>query len=128
MTNYSTRSIPQDMYDQLATWTDKPMAVSETGYPAQTFSVNINAGLRVRFNSDEEKQNEYITFLLNEAHEHDMRFVINFVLRDYDDLWKFLGSKEDFTIVWRDTGLYAEDGAERPALLTWREWLGVPIK
>jgi len=45
-----------------------------------------------------------------------LRSEVNFVLRDYDALWQQIGGNEDLTIAWRDTGLYDEAGAARPAL------------
>jgi hypothetical protein len=123
MTRYMTNEIPQDMFDRLAGLTDLPLAVTETGYPAQSFAISGEDGTRLEFNGTPEKQAAYIDLLLNEAQEHQMRFVINFVLRDYDALWQQLGGREDLTIAWRDTGLIGEDGAERPALAIWREWL-----
>ena len=121
MTAYMTREIPYDMFDDLAVLIDKPLAVTETGYPAQSFRVSEGADLY--FESDEGKQADYIRYLLESAQEHQFRFVVNFVLRDYDALWEEIGGREDLTIVWRDTGLYDEDGNERESLQIWREWL-----
>lgn len=121
MTAYMTNSLPMQMFDDLAALTDKPIAVSETGYPAQTFRVSVGANLT--FESDPAKQAAYITLLLESAQEHEFVFVVNFVLRDYDDLWLAIGGQEDLTIVWRDTGLYDENGESRPALAVWHNWL-----
>ena len=126
MTAYMTNQIPQDMFDDLAALADKPMAVAETGYPAQSFTVS--EGVYIEFDSDETKQAEYITLLLEKAQVHEFLFVVNFVLRDYDDLWLAIGGREDLTIVWRDTGLYSETGDVRPALDIWREWLARPVQ
>lgn len=123
MTRYMTNEIPQDMFDRLAALTNLPLAITETGYPAQSFGINAENGIQLEFDSTPEKQAAYIDLMLNEAQEHHMRFVINFVLRDYDALWQQLGGREDLTIAWRDTGLIAEDSIERPALAIWREWL-----
>ncbi|MFN8529137.1 MAG: hypothetical protein U0670_11030 [Anaerolineae bacterium] len=127
MTRFMTTPYPTDMYDQLATLTDKPMAISETGYPAQTFSIQVDPGPRLTFTSDDTKQADYIRYLLDEAQQHQFVFVVNFVLRDYDDLWQAIGGQEDLTIAWRDTGLYAEDGRERPSLAIWRDVLALPF-
>jgi hypothetical protein len=43
-----------------------------------------------------------------------MRFVINFVLRDYDALWQDMGSPDDLNRIWRDTGFYDEDATSGP--------------
>lgn len=127
MTAYMTNALPEAMFDDLAALTDKPLAITETGYPAQSFGINIEGGQRLEFDSDSTKQERYIQLMLNEAQQHEFRFVINFVLRDYDALWQQIGANEDLTIAWRDTGLYDEDGGERPALAVWREWLGKPV-
>lgn len=127
MTAYMTHSIPADLFDQLAALTDLPLAVTETGYPAQAFSIQVGGGPRLSFEGTAAKQAEYIGLLLSEAQAHEMAFVVNFVLRDYDALWQAIGGQEDLTIAWRDTGLYDEAGAARPALKAWREWLALPL-
>jgi hypothetical protein len=125
LTNYMTTQVPESLYDDLAAMTDKPLAIAETGYPAQDFAIIIE-GMRIEFESDETTQEAYIQFLLDEAHQHNAVFVVNFVLRDYDALWQAIGGKEDLIIAWRDTGLFGENGEERPALQIWRDWLAVP--
>lgn len=127
MTRYMTGPLPRDMFDRLAALTDKPIAVTETGYPAQTFHIMVG-DVRVELASDAQKQADYIAFLLDAAQQHGFLFVVNFVLRDYDRLWEAIGGKEDLTIAWRDTGLYDEGGAARPALDLWREALARPLK
>lgn len=129
MTSYMTNAIPMDMFDRLAELVapyGKPMAVAETGYPAQPFAIQASADLRLEFEGTPELQADYIDLLLSKAQEYEMVFVINFVVRDYDTLWQQIGGQEDLTIAWRDTGLVAEDGAERPALDIWRQWLEMP--
>lgn len=128
MTEYMTAMLPPNLLDEMAALgiaANKPMAVSETGYPAQAFGIEAN-GLRLEFNGTPELQQAWTEQLLEKAAEYDFRFIVNFVLRDYDELWQAIGGREDLTIAWRDTGLYAEDGTPRPALDTWREWLTQP--
>ncbi|MBK8022161.1 MAG: hypothetical protein IPK19_12210 [Chloroflexi bacterium] len=127
MTGYMTNAIPGAIYDELAELTDKPMAVSETGYPAQSFRIDVGGGVIAPLDGTPEKQAEWIALTLEKAQEYDFEFVVNFVSRDYDDLWRAIGAREDLTIAWRDTGLYAEDGAFRPSLAIWREWLARPL-
>lgn len=128
MTAYMTNSLPEDMFDRLAALTDKPIAVTETGYPAQSFSIDAGNSVRLTFESDAEKQARYTALLLDAAQEYDFVFVVNFVLRDYDALWRQIGAHEDLTIAWRDTGLYDEDGGTRPALDLWRAALALPLQ
>lgn len=124
-TRYMTASIPDAIFNELAALTDKQLAIAETGYPAETFSIS-GGGLTLTLEGTPEKQAAWARYVLESAAQHNMAFVINFVLRDYDDLWLAIGGRDDLTIAWRDTGLFAGDGSERPALAVWREWLAVP--
>ena len=101
---------------------DKPIAISETGYPAQTLELQ-DAGLT--FPSTPEKQHAYITGLLAQADAYDLQFIVNFVLRDYDALYDAIGGG-DLAAIWRDTGFYDENGLGRPALEAWQQTLARP--
>jgi hypothetical protein len=127
MTAYTTTQIPADLFDRLAALSDKPIAIAETGYPAQTFVVNIG-GTEVSFDTDPDKQNAYIRLLLDSAVEYEFEFVINFVLRDYDAVLAVITDPAilDIAVVWQYIGLYDDDGTERAALETWRELLALP--
>ncbi len=122
MSVYLTDSIPATMFDDLFSLSNKPIAIAETGYPAQSFSINVEGGGNIEFNSTPEKQRNYIAGLLEQANQRDFTFIINFVLRDYDALWEAIGSPQ-WAIVWRDTGFYDENGVSRPALDIWRDAL-----
>lgn len=124
-TKYVTGPLPEDMFRKIFALTSKPVAFTETGYPAQKFSVFNNS---ITFEGTEDKQNDYIQRLLEASNEANVLFVVNFVLRDYDELWKDLGSKDDITILWRDTGLIDENGKERKAFQTWKSSLARPKK
>ncbi|MBW4439545.1 MAG: hypothetical protein KME04_20575 [Pleurocapsa minor GSE-CHR-MK-17-07R] len=126
MTAYMTNAIPYDLIDQIAALTDLPLAISETGYPAQPFAI-MNQGIRLEFTGTPALQAEWMAHVLERAQAHEMRYVINFVLQDYDAIWEMVGAQEDISIAWRDTGLYDETGAERPALAAWRDWLSRPL-
>ncbi len=115
-----TDPVPQNLFDRIFAFSSKPLAICETGYQADTISVE---GGSVIINGNPELQNNYITYLLNKSQEYNVEFVINFVLRDYDALWEAIGSPDDFRILWRDTGLYDENGNPRIAFQTWVEWL-----
>lgn len=115
-----TDSIPGNLFDRIFSNSTKPIAICETGYEADTISVN---GGTVIINGTPELQNNYISILLNKADEYDLVFVINFVLRDYDALWESIGSPDDFRILWKDAGLYDENGNSRIAQKTWMQWL-----
>jgi hypothetical protein len=119
---YTTGPLPESFFEQMFGLSDKPLAISETGYPAQAFTV-----YGVTFEGTQEKQADYIGRLLEQAQQRQMIFVINFVLRDYDALWEKIGGG-DLAAVWRDTGLYDEDGTERAALRVWRDALARPYE
>ena len=103
-----------DLLEQIFSLGPRPVAVCETSYPAQTFELS---GLT--WNGDTAKQLQFFTNLFQVAQNHDAEFIINFVIRDYDDLWVALGSPEDINKMWRDTGFYDEAGNARPVLNAW---------
>ena len=114
---------PGDYLTQLFSLTEKPIAVSESSYPAQEWS--LSNGLT--FYGTPEKQDRFLSLLLNAAQDFSASYVIWFTIRDYDQLWEHvLGSSEE-TLIWRDTGLYDENGNERPSLSTWSGWLTRPL-
>ncbi|MCB1195424.1 hypothetical protein KDK77_04495, partial [bacterium] len=128
LTVYLAESIPATLYDDLFSLSTKPIVVTETGYPAETFSV-LNGS--IVFNGTEQKQLDYFTDLLAYANQHDFKFIINFVLRDYDQLFDFLvsiGQGTDTQKLWRDTGLYNHNGAGRPALQLWKDYQQQPVR
>jgi exo-beta-1,3-glucanase (GH17 family) len=120
ISNFLCDSIPTDMFNKVFALSTKPICITETGYPAEHFTV---LGGSLVFEGSPEKQKNYISLLLNEAEQHDLQFVINFVLRDYDALWVAIGSPDDINKLWRDTGLYDQDGNSRIAHQTWMQWL-----
>ncbi len=122
MTRYLAGDLPETMFDDLFSLSDKPIAIAETGYPAQSFSIWDGA---LTFEGSPEKQDAYFTGLLQAAQEREFVFVVNFVLRDYDALWEKIGGG-DLNSLWRDTGFYDEDGVPRPVLETWRSYLAQP--
>lgn len=122
MSAYLGNPYPTSTFETLFTISDKPLAIAETGYPAQMFSIDTGNGI-VTIDSDASKQNKYIEDLLAACEKHKPKFIINFVIRDYDQLWKSIGSPTDISIAWRDTGLYDETGAPRMACRTWKKYL-----
>jgi len=116
-------SFPDDYLDLLFANTSKPVAVTESSYPAQTWTTL--SGPTLTFTGTPEKQDRFLRLMLDAAGRHGMRFVVWFAVRDYDQLWAgVLGSSAE-ALVWRDTGLYDETGAARTALSSWRAALAV---
>jgi hypothetical protein len=102
----------------------KPVAICETSYPAEVFSIN---GGSLLFNGSPDKQRRYIENLVTVLDERDSRFVINFLGIDYDGLWDWMGQPDDISKLWRDTGLYDGNRAPRPALRIWKGKLFLPV-
>jgi hypothetical protein len=113
---------PESSFDELFNISPKPLAIAETGYVAQNFTIDVGAGA-VSIESDSEKQQKYFQDLLTACEKRGAEFVINFTLRDYDQLWVKLGSPIDVNIAWRDSGFYDENGNDRPVLSTWKKFL-----
>jgi hypothetical protein len=95
----------------------KPIAVCETSWPAEPFTAY---GGLVSVNGTPEQQALFFQNMFAAADQYDTEFVISFILRDYDALWQDLGSPDDLSKFWRDTGFYDENGNERPIPAVWR--------
>lgn len=115
-------SLPDDYFASFLELTNKPQAVSESGYPAERWSLPDGP----TWNGTPEKQRRFMDLLLGAAERRALRYVVWFTTRDYDALWAKptteggLG-KDNLSLVWRDTGLLDASGAARPALSRWRD-------
>lgn len=121
---FLTDPLPENLFDQVFSLTKKPIAICETGYPAEQFSIE---GGTFQFFGTPQKQKSYFENLLQAADNYDTKFIINFILQDYDSLWTAIGSPDDFQKLWRDTGFYDEKGNEREVFGIWREKLKMDI-
>lgn len=120
-------AIPDDYFASFMDLTSKPMAVSESGYPAETWSLPNGP----TWKGTPEKQRAFADRLLSEAASRRLRFVVWFPLRDYDALWSKPTSmgglgQDGVSIVWRDSGMYDAGGSPRAALARWRDAFSVP--
>ena len=110
--------------DYLPTFTSKPIAITETGHPAEPTRIRA---WKLDFPSDPKEQETFVKVLLARAQAHRYRFVTYWTARDFDELWKtFPESVKDLGALWRDTGLIDEAGRPRPAYETWKLWLAKP--
>jgi hypothetical protein len=121
-----TNPLNEDVLSTLLAVSDKPFAIAETSYPAQTFSINVNGSI-VTISSDEQKQDQYLASILKACESRNALFIIHFTLRDYDQLWASIGGKDDLTIAWRDTGLIDENGIDRLAFSSWKKYFSRPL-
>lgn len=125
MSKYLTGAFPKEAFDQIAAIAaGKPIAIAESGYPAETFTLT---SIPATFEGTPDKQDGWLETLLAEADKRHYRFIVNFVARDYDALWgKLPPPSQEVALVWRDTGLWDGAGGEREALTRWRAALATP--
>ena len=122
LSNLGTDDLPSNFFDNIFTLSTKPLCITETGYPAQSDTVGT-----IIYNGTPDKQNNYFTKLFAAANTYNAKFIINFLIRDYDALWRANGSPDDINRVWKDTGLYDENGNARPADKTWKQKLDAAL-
>ncbi len=125
-------TLPADMFDRIFALSAKPACITETSFPAEELTMT-DYEPDITLAGSAEKQRVYFNLLLDEAQEHDLLFVVNFLVRDYDVLWSTpvpggLGSPEDILKAWRDTGFYDQDGIARPVLDEWKARLTLPVR
>lgn len=118
---------PIETLEWIRNFTDKPLAITETGFPAQDI---ILKSYGITISGSPEKQKVYFETLLDAANKDKYLFVIAFLYRDYDALFDKIsaelekrGLTFDIFLVWRDCGMVDEKGKERPALAVWRNQL-----
>jgi hypothetical protein len=127
MSKHLGNPYPENTFDDLFNISGKPLVVAETGYVAQTFSMDLGSGLTT-VESDQTKQQRFFSDLLAACDKRKAEFVIDFVIRDYDQLWAQIGSPTDLNIAWRDSGLYDENGNTRRAHSTWKEFFSKKLE
>lgn len=124
------RKLPRNYFSRIAALAPgKPFAVAETGFIAEDMQA-----FGVKAHGREERQNQYMQFLLEESNRLNAKFVVWFVPRDYDPFFEKVkssgASAEVLALfkIWKDTGLV--DGKEkgRAGLETWKQWLALPRK
>ncbi len=116
-------TIPADYFRTIAALAPgKAFAIAETAWPAEP----VGPPYPITIPASAAWQRIYVDRLLGDLTSLNAKFVNYFSTRDYDDLWDT--TLKDLPIaplvrIWRDTGLYAGDGTERPALQVWRSYL-----
>lgn len=105
---------PIPMLDELRNHTDLPIAVSESGYPAQTLEY---PGIH-HIPANETLQAQVLFRMLVKAYVDEYAFFIVWAHRDFDDLLNTL-ELPPTTLLWRDTGHLDEKGEERLSAIVW---------
>jgi len=103
----------------------KPYAFVEVGEPAERLELPSSGQI---IDGTPQKQAAFYETLLAFARDHDVRFVISFLHRDYDALWeKIKETTPKAFMVWRDCGLMDQDGKARPAYTVWKRYFDVQL-
>jgi hypothetical protein len=107
-----------DFFDQIFTLANKPMAFTESGFPAVVWSGGGNT-----FNGSPARQQDVIKRMFAAADKYKAKFVVWFLARDYYQMWQYYEGIDPTLasqlITWRDDGLYDPNGNARPSQATW---------
>ena len=125
LSKFLADTIDSTIFKNIFGLSNKPIAICETSYPAQKFSIFNNS---VVFRGSEEKQKKYFELLLSASETYHVKFIINFVIRDYDALWEAIGSPDNINKVWKDTGFYDEKGTPRKVRDLWLQNLQLKVQ
>lgn len=118
LSSFLANEVPSEtVLQSILSLSNKPIAICETSYSAQEATL---LGGTVVYNGSAAKQKQFFQNLFATCARHDTRFMVNFIVRDYDLLWQQIGSPDDFNKIWRDTGFYDENGTERDVIKVWR--------
>lgn len=114
---------PTEIFDWIRSFTDKPIAITETGYPAETIKLKT---FNLTITSNPSRQATYFQTLLDRAGRDNYLFVIAFLHRDYDAMWEKIKSfAPEAFIVWKDCGLLDEAGRKRESYDVWKKYLSM---
>ncbi|HEX4925872.1 MAG TPA: hypothetical protein VFV50_17395 [Bdellovibrionales bacterium] len=114
-TIYYNQPFPSDMIPTLFSLSNKPLVIAETGILAKDLNL-----LGLTFIGTEARQRGYFETLIQAVKARKGRFIINFVMQDYDQLCVDI-SCPDIYKVWIHTGFYSATGAERSVLQYWKQ-------
>lgn len=98
-------------------YTDKPIALCETGYTTQDISIP-QYGLTMKGSTD--AQADYVRELFATARRDHYAFVVWFLAIDYDKLYAKLPPGSDAMKLWRNIGLLDGDGRPKPGWAVWQ--------
>jgi hypothetical protein len=111
--NYATpQDIPIDYYSSISQYTNKPIVITESGWPTDSTA----------FPSSEEAQAEFLDFLLTEMDQLNTELVVWWFMHD----WEYGGYPgSDF---FKSMGLLKSDGLAKQAWSIWKEWNELSIE
>jgi hypothetical protein len=98
-------------------YTDKPIAICETGYSSKPVSVK---SFDLHFPGDPTIQATYVHDLIDIAKKDKYLFVLWFLAIDYDKLYAKLADDSDVNLIWRNIGLLDSELTPKPAWSVWK--------
>jgi alpha-glucosidase len=137
-TRFGTYEITGGFYDALMSTlrsvTDKPVGITETGYPTSTFHVN-----NLFFAGTQEKQRESLQLMFYEAGKYGFEFVTNFSVRDQTQYMDKLRARAqetppfispelvNFFKYFEFIGIFNSDGTAKTAADLFASTLAIPL-
>ncbi len=103
--------------DWLREYTDKPLAVCETGYASRPFTLHIGNG--IPFEGNPAAQETFLKDLVKITNRDNYLFVIWFAAIDYDRLLEKIPDAPEWFGIWKSIGLFDPWLKPKPA---WRHW------
>ena len=119
------RKIPADWFESFTKmFPGKNCAITETGFNSKL----VNYWDRV-IPGNQDSQDRYVRFMLNEATRLNFKMVNWWAYRDLDKLWLQMkaGGTDDAWSQWNSNGLVDSDGNQKSAYTTWKSWHELPI-
>ena len=117
--------LPRNWFSRLADFApSKPFAIAETGWTAKDVNLVLKSlkNGRAHVPGNEGWQARYTSFILEESHRLNGRFVVWFVGRDFGTV------NSESAKWWQHCGMVDRDGTPRESLHIWDQWLKLPTK
>ncbi|MDQ3148572.1 MAG: glycoside hydrolase family 97 catalytic domain-containing protein [Chloroflexota bacterium] len=137
-TRFGTSQIQAGFFDTLFSTlrsvTDKPLAITEAGYPSSTFQVQ-----NLHFSSSRETQFRFLRLMLSESAKHGLEFVTNYSVRDQTPYMDKLRARSlevppfisprlvEFYKYFEFIGVFEASGEPKPSASLFASTLEVPL-
>jgi hypothetical protein len=106
----------------------KPYAFAETGEAADRLALK-DGGKVWQIEGSPQRQADYYRKLFAFAQKRSIPFIISFLCKDYDDLWKKIAPITPALFqAWQDNGFLDETGKQRAAYSVWKKEFDLPLR